>query len=61
MAILTEKTKYVCRFATYLNDTNINKSWDSFPMDYTHAFDNNNNNNNNNNNKTYICTIGHLF
>ena len=43
--------KYVSRL---IDDININKSWDSFPIDYTHEFENNNN-------KTYICTIDHFF
>ena len=46
-------TKYASRLVTYLGDININKSWDSFPIDYTHEFENNN--------KTYICTIDHFF
>ena len=52
-ADFNRNTKYVCRLLTYLNDINIHKSWDSFPIDYTHEFENNN--------KTYICTIDHFF
>ena len=52
-ADFNRNTKYVSRLVTYLDDININKSWDSFPIDYTHEFENNN--------KTYICTIDHFF
>ena len=51
-ADFNRNTKYVSRLVTYLDDINI-KSWDSFPIDYTHEFENNN--------KTYICTIDHFF
>ena len=41
-ADFNRNTKYVSRLVTYLDDININKSWDSFPIDYTHEFQNNN-------------------
>ena len=52
-ADFSRNTKHVWRLETYLNDTKLNRSWDSFPIDYTHEFENDN--------KTHTCTIDHFF
>ena len=35
-ADFNRNTKYLSRLVTYLDDININMSWDSLPIDYTH-------------------------